>query len=153
MFKKRPESGQQPLCILVLCTGNSCRSQMAHGFLQHFGAEKVKVFSAGVEKHGLNPFAVGIMAEIGIDISQHTSNSIDDYKNTHFDLVLTVCDHAKETCPWFPTDARLIHHSFRDPSASSGTAKELVAEFRAVRDEIGTFCRRLLENELSEENR
>lgn len=127
--------------ILVLCTGNSCRSQMAHGYLQHFGKDKARVYSAGVEVHGLNPFAVGIMAEDGIDISKHTSNHVDEYQDIDFDYVITVCDNAKEACPFFPTKTKTIHHSFEDPSKSSGTAKELIAEFRKVRDEIKVFSK------------
>ncbi|MET0760222.1 MAG: arsenate reductase ArsC, partial [Flavobacterium sp.] len=132
--------------ILVLCTGNSCRSQMAHGYLQHFGKDKVQVYSAGVEVHGLNPFAVGIMAEDGIDISKHTSNHVDEYKDIDFDFdyVITVCDNAKEACPFFPTKTKTIHHSFEDPSKASGTAKELIAEFRKVRDEIKEFSKEFI---------
>ena len=125
--------------ILVLCTGNSCRSQMAHGYLQHFAKENAQVYSAGVEVHGLNPFAVGIMAEDGIDISKHTSNHVDEYADIEFDFVITVCDNAKEACPFFPTKTKTIHHSFEDPSKGSGTAKELIAEFRRVRDQIKVF--------------
>ncbi len=132
--------------ILVLCTGNSCRSQMAHGYLQHFGIEKVQVFSAGVEIHGLNPFAVGIMSEDGIDISKNTSNHVDEYSNITFDYVITVCDNAKEACPFFPKQTKTIHHSFEDPSKSSGTAKELIAEFRKVRDEIKIFSEQFILN-------
>ena len=127
--------------ILVLCTGNSCRSQMAHGYLQHFGKNEVEVYSAGVEIHGLNPFAVGIMAEDGIDISKHTSNHVDEYQDIIFDYVITVCDNAKEACPFFPTKTKTTHHSFEDPSKASGTAKELITEFRKVRDEIKDFSR------------
>ena len=132
--------------ILVLCTGNSCRSQMAHGYLQYFGKEKVQVYSAGVEIHGLNPFAVGIMAEDEIDISKNTSNHVDEYSEIVFDFVITVCDNAKEACPFFPTQTKTIHHSFEDPSKASGTAKELIAEFRKVRDEIKGFSEQFILN-------
>lgn len=125
--------------ILVLCTGNSCRSQMAHGYLQHFAKDNAQVYSAGVEVHGLNPFAVGIMAEDSIDISKHTSNHVDEYAEIEFDFVITVCDNAKEACPFFPTKTKTIHHSFEDPSKASGTAKELITEFRRVRDQIKSF--------------
>jgi arsenate reductase len=114
---------------------------MAHGYLHHFGKDKVKVYSAGVEIHGLNPFAVGIMAEDGIDISKHTSNHVDEYSDIAFDYVITVCDNAKEACPFFPTKTKTIHHNFEDPSKSSGTAKELIAEFRKVRDQIKIFSK------------
>jgi arsenate reductase len=132
--------------ILVLCTGNSCRSQMAHGYLKYFGKEKVEVFSAGVEIHGLNPFAVGIMAEDGIDISKNTSNHVDEYSNINFDYVITVCDNAKESCPFFPSQTKTIHHSFEDPSKASGSSKELIAEFRKVRNQIKEFSKSFIEN-------
>ena len=132
--------------ILVLCTGNSCRSQMAHGYLQHFGKGKVQVYSAGVEIHGLNPFAVGIMAEDGISISDHTSNHIDEYQDITFDYVITVCDNAKEACPFFPTKTKTIHHSFEDPSKSSGSAKDLITKFRKVRNEIKEFSEKFIQN-------
>ena len=132
--------------ILVLCTGNSCRCQMARGYLQHYGQDKVQIFSAGVEIHGLNPFAVGIMSEDGIDISKNTSNQVDEYSNIAFDYVITVCDNAKESCPFFPTQTKTIHHSFEDPSKASGTAKELIAEFRKVRDQIKEYSKSFIEN-------
>jgi arsenate reductase len=132
--------------ILVLCTGNSCRSQMAHGYLKYFGKEKVEVFSAGVEIHGLNPFAVGILAEDGIDISKNTSNHVDEYSNINFDYVITVCDNAKESCPFFPSQTKTIHHSFEDPSKASGSSKELIAEFRKVRNQIKEFSKSFIEN-------
>jgi arsenate reductase len=130
--------------ILVLCTGNSCRSQMAHGYLQFFGKDKVEVYSAGVEIHGLNPFALGIMIEDGIDISQNTSNHVDEYADIVFDYVITVCDNAKEACPFFPSKTKTIHHSFEDPSKSSGSAKELIAEFRKVRDQIKDYSKEFI---------
>ncbi|SFT06089.1 arsenate reductase [Zhouia amylolytica] len=126
--------------ILVLCTGNSCRSQMAHGYLKQFTANKANIYSAGVEIHGLNPFAVGIMAEDGVDISKHTSNHVDEYSNIDFDFVITVCDHANESCPVFIGKTKKIHHDFSDPSKASGTAKELIEAFRNTRDEIKEFC-------------
>jgi arsenate reductase len=131
--------------ILVLCTGNSCRSQMAHGYLEHFGKKSVEVYSAGVEIHGLNPFAVGIMSEDGIDISKNTSNHVDEYSNIAFDYVITVCDNAKESCPFFPTQTKSIHHSFEDPSKASGTANELITEFRIVRDQIKEYSKAFIE--------
>ncbi len=131
--------------ILVLCTGNSCRSQMAHGYLNEFTKGKATVYSAGVETHGLNPRAVWVMNEEGIDISNHTSNHIDDYKSIDFDLVLTVCDHARETCPWFPSGAELIHHSFSDPSKLKGSEDEIKAAFRKTRSEIKDYCKSMAE--------
>jgi len=132
------------LKVLVLCTGNSCRSQILHGYLRFFGADKLEVYSAGVEVHGLNPIAVGIMAEDGVNIMQHTSNQIDEYRDISFDFVITVCDNARETCPWFPSDAKLIHHSFNDPAAAKGSVKEILAEFRKVREEIKDFARQFV---------
>jgi len=134
--------------VLVLCTGNSCRSQMAHGYLQYYAGYKANVYSAGVETHGLNPFAVGIMAEDGIDISKHTSNHVDEYQDITFDYVITVCDNAKEACPFFPSQTQTIHHSFEDPSKASGTAKELIAEFRRVRDLIKDFSEKFVNEKL-----
>jgi arsenate reductase len=119
---------------------------MAHGYLQHFGKNKVEVYSAGVEIHGLNPFALGIMAEDGIDISKHTSNHVDEYSDITFDYVITVCDNAKEACPFFPTKTKTIHHSFEDPSKSSGTAAALIAEFRRVRDQIKEYSQEFIKN-------
>jgi arsenate reductase len=114
--------------------------------LQYFGKDKVEVFSAGVEIHGLNPFAVGIMSEDGIDISKSTSNHVDEYADITFDYVITVCDNAKEACPFFPSQTKTIHHSFEDPSKASGTAKGLIAEFRKVRDQIKDYSEAFIEN-------
>ena len=102
--------------ILVLCTGNSCRSQIAEGYLRHFAGEKAEIYSAGIETHGVNPRAISIMKEDGIDISKHTSNNIDQYYDIEFDFVITVCDNAKENCPVFPTKAKKFHHNFPDPA-------------------------------------
>lgn len=127
--------------ILVLCTGNSCRSQIAHGYLQHFGGSAVELLSAGVETHGVNPRAIAIMNEDGIDISHHTSNNVDEYRDLAFDHVITVCDNAKERCPWFPTTAQKHHRNFTDPAKVTGTEVEVMAEFRRVRDEIKAYCK------------
>ncbi len=126
--------------ILVLCTGNSCRSQMAEGYLRHFADEKAEVYSAGIEKHGVNPKAVLIMAEDGVDISGHTSNHADEYAHLAFDFVITVCDNARESCPYFPTQAMQFHQNFPDPSKVQGTAEEIQLEFRRVREMIKTWC-------------
>lgn len=127
--------------ILVLCTGNSCRSQMAEGYLRYFAKGKVKIYSAGVETHGLNPGAVKVMKEDGLDISHHTSNNVDEYAGINFDTILTVCDHANEQCPYFPGTARRLHHNFPDPARVTGTEEEILQEFRRVRDEIKAFCK------------
>lgn len=134
--------------ILVLCTGNSCRSQMAHGYLKQFAGKNANIYSAGVAIHGLNPFAIGIMAEDGIDISKHTSNHVDEYADIPFDYVITVCDHAKESCPLFPGTAKMLHHNFKDPSAASGTAKAIVEAFRTTREAIKSFCKDFVETHL-----
>lgn len=127
--------------ILVLCTGNSCRSQIAHGYLQHFGGSAVEVLSAGVETHGVNPRAIAIVKEDGIDISHHTSNNVDEYRDHTFDHAITVCDNAKERCPWFPTTAQKHHHNFTDPAKVTGTEEEIMRAFRQVRDEIKAYCK------------
>ena len=120
--------------ILVLCTGNSCRSQLAEGYLRHFYGETATIYSAGVETHGVNPRAIQIMLEDSIDISAHTSNHVDEYLHIPFDLILTVCDHASERCPIFPSSAKRIHHNFSDPAKASGTEEEIMEAFRKVRE-------------------
>lgn len=130
--------------ILVLCTGNSCRSQMAEGYLRHFAGDKVEVFSAGVETHGLNPKAVAAMQEDGVDISSHTSKTIDAFQGRAFDLILTVCDSARENCPWFPAKAEHLHRDFPDPAMALGTETEVMDAFRKVRDQIKAFCKDLI---------
>ncbi len=132
--------------VLVLCTGNSCRSQMAQGYLQHFLGKRAKVYSAGVQTHGLNKRAVLAMADDGIDISAHTSNHIDEYAKIDFALVLTVCDHARETCPWYPGGAQKIHRNFTDPSHVKGSEEEIAAAFIKTRNEIKEYCRDLAHN-------
>lgn len=127
--------------VLVLCTGNSCRSQMMQGYLNHFGNEKIKAYSAGIETHGVNPKAIKVLAEDGVDISHHTSNHVDEYRDVNFDYLITVCDHAKENCPWFPTDAEKLHHSFNDPAKATGTEDEILTEFRKVRDEVKEYAK------------
>jgi len=126
--------------ILVLCTGNSCRSQLAHGYLDSFAAEKAMVYSAGVETHGVNPRAIAIMKEDGIDISNHTSNNVLEYQNIEMDYVITVCDNAKERCPYFPTEAKLLHYNFPDPAKATGTEEEIMEQFRKVREMIKQYC-------------
>ncbi|MBX2972565.1 MAG: arsenate reductase ArsC [Flavobacteriales bacterium] len=130
--------------ILVLCTGNSCRSQMAEGYLRHFAGDKAEVFSAGVETHGLNPKAVAVMQEDGVDISAHTSKTIDAFADKTFDLILTVCDSARENCPWFPAKAQRLHHDFPDPAKAHGTEAEVMDAFRKVRDQIKAYCEDLI---------
>ena len=126
--------------VLVLCTGNSCRSQIAEGYLRYFAEQKAEIFSAGVETHGVNPKAIETMKEDGIDISHHTSNNIDEYRNIDFDFVITVCDNAKERCPFFPTKAEKFHYNFPDPAKATGTDEEIAEEFRKVRQQIKDYC-------------
>ena len=126
--------------VLVLCTGNSCRSQIAHGYLKYFYGEQANVYSAGVETHGVNPKAISIMQEDAIDISTHTSNNVLEYKDIDFDYIITVCDHAKEVCPYFPSRAQKFHHNFPDPSKLSGSKEEIHAEFERVRNLIKDYC-------------
>lgn len=128
--------------ILVLCTGNSCRSQIAHGYLEHFTEGRaVKVYSAGVETHGVNPRAIQTMREDKIDISQYTSNNIEEYFNIDFDFVITVCDNAKERCPFFPTKAKKFHHNFPDPAKAVGSEDEIMEQFKVVREQIKNYVK------------
>jgi arsenate reductase len=134
--------------ILVLCTGNSCRSQIAEGYLRHFAKGRADIFSAGVETHGVNPRAIAIMREDGIDISGHTSNNIDEYRDLDFDFVITVCDNARERCPYFPSGAQKFHHDFPDPAKAGGSEAEVMAEFRRVRDLIKAYCANFIDKHL-----
>lgn len=130
--------------ILVLCTGNSCRSQMAEGYLRHFAGDRADIYSAGVETHGVNPRAVETMREDGIDISNHTSNNIEEYRNIDFDFVITVCDHARERCPYFPTGAKKFHHDFPDPARAAGSEEKVKDAFRLVREQIKDYCKKFV---------
>ncbi len=130
--------------ILVLCTGNSCRSQIAEGYLKHFAGDKAEIYSAGIETHGVNPKAIETMKEDGIDISQHASNNIDEYRNIDFDFVITVCDNAKERCPFFPTTAKKFHQNFSDPAKATGTEEEIKEQFRQVRQQIKDYCEKFV---------
>ena len=141
---KSNRSKDAPFRILVVCTGNRARSQMAHGWLSQLGGEGVSVESAGTEPKGVHPLAIQAMAEVGIDISDHTFNHVDRYAGEQFDLVLTVCDSAKEKCPLFPGAKRLVHRSFEDPDQPNLDGADLRAKFAHVRDEIGDFARALL---------
>ena len=134
--------------ILILCTGNSCRSQIAHGFLDHLTNNSISIVSAGIEKHGLNKNAVKCMAEIGIDISSYNSNHIDEFINENFDFIITVCDNANETCPILPnSNAKKIHRDFKDPSKiNNGLYNE---SFDLVRDEIKNFMIKFIKLELT----
>lgn len=130
--------------ILVLCTGNSCRSQMTHAYLEKKFKSVANIYSAGIETHGVNPLAVAILKEDGIDISHHTSNHVEEYIDIPFDLILTVCDHANENCPYIPGQAKRIHHNFTDPSKLKGTQKEIHDAFEKTREEIKAYVEKLV---------
>ena len=134
--------------ILVLCTGNSCRSQLAEGYLRHFAKDKAEVYSAGIETHGVNPRAIATMKEDGIDISSHTSNNVNEYQGINFDYVITVCDNAQENCPYFPGSAKKFHFNFPDPAKAAGSEEEIMEVFRNVREQIKTYCRNFVAENL-----
>lgn len=125
--------------VLFLCTGNSCRSQMAEGWARHLLTNQIVAYSAGIETHGLNPRAVQVMSEAGVDISQQKSQLLDSFDNLHPTLVVTVCDHAAEACPIFPGATHMVHQSFCDPARATGSELEILTAFRQVRDEIKAF--------------
>ena len=137
------------LKVLFLCTGNACRSQMSEGWARHLRAEQIDAYSAGVAPHGLDPRAVQVMAEAGVDISGHTSKHLDTLLDVPFDYVVTVCDNAAESCPVFPGKVRKVHRSFQDPPALARTAQsdeEALDHYRRVRDEIRAFAETLPES-------
>jgi len=134
--------------ILVLCTGNSCRSQIAEGYLRYFAGAEAEVYSAGIATHGVNPKAIEIMKRDGVDISGHTSNKVDEYMDIDFDYVLTVCDHAKESCPYFPTNAMKFHYNFPDPAKAIGTDEEVMEQFREVREMIKKYAQHFVNENL-----
>ena len=134
--------------VLFLCTGNSCRSQMAEGWARRLKGDVMDAWSAGIDTHGLNPRAVRVMAEAGVDISAHRSKHVREVMDVPFDYVVTVCDHARESCPLFPGKARVVHVGFEDPPAlarGAGTEEEALAPYRRVRDEIRAFVETLPE--------
>ncbi len=134
------------LKVLFLCTGNSCRSQMAEGWARHLGGDAIEAYSAGIETHGLNPNAVKVMAEAGVDISGHRSKHLDELRDIPFDYVVTVCDHAHEHCPVFLGKTQVVHVGFDDPPRLAKQAKseeEALNGYRRVRDEIRDFVLRL----------
>ncbi|MGY0036302.1 arsenate reductase ArsC [Pedobacter sp. NJ-S-72] len=135
--------------VLVLCTGNSCRSQLAEGFLRFFAGDKAEIYSAGIEIHGVKSKAVKVMDEIGIDISAHTSNNVNEYTSIDFDYVITVCDNAKESCPYFPSKALKFHYNFPDPAKATGTDEEIMQEFRKVRDMVKDYSLTFVKQKLN----
>ena len=143
----------QKLNLLFLCTGNSCRSQMAEGWARKLKSDRLNAYSAGIETHGLNPNAVKVMAEVGVDITEHRSQQIDTFAEVPLDVVVTVCSHARETCPIFQGDARVVHVGFEDPPkmaralAAQGASEEKQLDcYRKVRDEIRAFVATLPES-------
>lgn len=122
--------------VLILCTGNSARSQMAEGLFRHEVGDQYEIFSAGTKPGSVRPEAIAVMADIGIDISGHRSKSVDEFKDQEFATVITVCDNAKESCPVFPGKTQLLHWPFEDPAAVVGTEEERKSAFRKIRDQI-----------------
>lgn len=133
--------------VLVLCTGNSCRSQMAEAWLKDMLGDRAAVYSAGLEAHGINPYMKKAMEAAGLDVSDHTSNTMDEYKDMSFDYVITVCDHARDNCPYFQNAAQRISHSFEDPADATGTDEEQLVVYKKVRDQIRQFCAHFAEKE------
>lgn len=134
--------------ILVLCTGNSCRSQIAEGYLRKFAGNRAEIYSAGVETHGVNAKAIATMKEDGIDISDQTSNHIDEYSGIDFDFIITVCDNAKERCPYFPFKGIKLHRNFPDPSKINGSEEEIMNEFKSVRQMIKEYAKQFIKDNL-----
>lgn len=141
MTKIIQQDNEQMKKVLVLCTGNSCRSQMAEGYLRHFAGNKAEIYSAGVERHGVNPRVITTMKADGMDISRHTCNHLTEYCMIDFDYVITVCDHASERCPFFPATTQTFHHNFPDPAKFKGTEDATAKEFARIRDLIRVYAR------------
>lgn len=132
--------------VLILCTGNSARSQLAEGLLKHIGAGEFEVESAGTKPSIVRPEAIEVLREIGIDISENRSKSVDEFAGREFDYVVTVCDNARENCPYFPAKTKMIHHGFADPAEVEGDEETRLAAFRRVREEISLFLYKFVEN-------
>ncbi len=137
--------------ILILCTGNSSRSQIAEGYFRKYLGDRAEIYSAGVEVHGVNPFAIAVMKEDGIDISHHTSNNVNEYLEISFDYVITVCDNARERCPYFPSSAKKFHQNFPDPAKATGSEQEIQIQFRKVRDMIRDYVINFIKEEFVQE--
>lgn len=133
--------------ILVLCTGNSCRSQMAEGWLRSMLGDVAEIYSAGLEAHGINAYMKQAMQDAAVDVSTHTSNTMEEYKDLFFDYVITVCDHARDHCPYFQNATHRISHSFEDPADATGTDEEQLQVYKKVRDQIRQFCAHFVEKE------
>ena len=137
--------------VLVLCTGNSCRSQIADGYLTYFAKNNATIYSAGIETHGVNSRAIAIMKLDGIDISQNTSNNVSEYMDIDFDFIITVCDHAHENCPYIPSkNAKRIHQNFFDPSKVKGSEEQIFNAFKKTRSQIKAFCKEFVATELAQ---
>ena len=132
--------------VLFLCTGNACRSQIAEGWARHLKSDSIEAYSAGVRPIGVYPKAIEVMAQAGVDISKQTSDHIDDFGDIDFDYVITLCDNAKQACPVFPRNAKIIHKPFYDPYFATGTEEEIMDAFRKTRDEIKAFIETLPES-------
>ena len=135
--------------IIVICAGNSSRSQIAEGFLKYYTNDNYVIYSAGIIAAGVNSKAIKIMKEIGIDISNHTSNLVDEYSEINFDYIITVCDNAREFCPYIKGNGKRLHHNFPDPTFSIGTPKQVLDNFRKVRKMIGNYVIDFVKNELN----
>jgi len=129
--------------ILFLCTGNSCRSQMAEGWARHLHGNKLEAYSAGVNPQSVHPLAVQVMKEAGVDVSVQSSKNVCGLKDVNFDYVITLCDSARESCPLFPGKTKVLHYDFEDPAAARGSDAEVIAAFRRVRDQIHDFIKTL----------
>ena len=143
------QNAKKKMKMLFLCTGNSCRSQIAEGWTRHLKGDIIEPYSAGIETHGLNPYAVKVMAEAGVDISEHRSKHVGGLKDINFDYVITVCSHANDSCPIFPGKIRIIHVGFDDPpklAKEAKTEEEALNCYRRVRDEIKDFADTLPES-------
>lgn len=143
---KREDNMKNKMKILFLCTGNSCRSQIAEGWARHLKSDVIEAFSAGIIPVGVSSRAIKVMAEVGVDISQHLSKHVDELTAIDFDYIITLCDIAKEQCPVFPGKAKLIHKGFDDPSFVMGTEQEIMSAFRKTRDQIKAYIETLPES-------
>lgn len=130
--------------LIILCTGNSCRSQIAHGYFKSLSSKKLNVYSAGIETHGVNPRAILVMKEEGIDLSEHTSNNINEYLDIQFDYIITVCDHAQENCPFIPGTGERVHFNFPDPAKATGSEEQILESFRTTQMMIKEFTTEFL---------
>ena len=148
MSSRKKTTGGSRLRVLFLCTGNSCRSQMAEGWVRHILGDQVEVYSAGTHPSVVNPRAIQVMREAGVDISSHWSKSLDEFLDKPFDLVITLCDHAQARCPVFPGASKMLHMGFPDPVFAAGTEEEILRVYREIRDAIRQKLIPLLEREL-----